>query len=239
MSTTQGGPGNIVKNGIIMYLDVANPNSYVSGSTSWNDLSRGGNTGTLINGPTFNSGNGGSVVFDGVDDYVKGNSIFSALNGTNKLSLSMWINVTDLLSNRILFHIPKNLTASNSQVLIFLRTTGVLDISVNSTGTYCRSITGSVTSNIWTNININFDLSQASSANRIRPYVNGVDVFSVANNPPTSFPVSTGEYWLGEEANGYLAPFKGNISNLILYNRVLTTSEIQQNFNATRYRFGV
>ena len=229
----------IVTDGLVLYLDAANTRSYLSGSTTWNDLSRGGNNGSLINGPTFNSGNGGSIVFDGTNDYVKGDSIFSVLNGTNKLSLSMWINVTDLLSNRILFHIPRNLTASNSQVLIFLRTTGVLDISINSASTFCRSITGSVTSNIWTNININFDLSQALTANKIRPYVNGVDVFSVANNPPTSFPVSTGEYWLGEEANGYLGPFKGNISNLILYNRVLTTSEIQQNFNATRTRFGL
>jgi hypothetical protein len=229
----------IVTDGLVLYLDAANTRSYPGTGTTWADLSRSVNTGTLINGPTFNSGNGGSVAFDGVDDYVKGDSIFSTLNGTNKLSLSMWINVTDLLSNRILFHIPKNLTASNSQVLIFLRTTGVLDISVNSTGIYSRSISGSVTSNVWTNVNINFDLSQASSANRIRPYVNGVDVFSLSNNPSTSFPVSTGEYWLGEEANGYLAPFKGNISNLILYNRVLTTSEILQNYNATKTKFGL
>jgi hypothetical protein len=237
--STVGGGVNIVTNGIVLYLDASNTKSYVSGSTTWNDLTPNLNNGVLTNGPTFNSANGGSVAFDGVDDYVKGDSIFSTLNGTNKLSLSMWVNVTDLLSNRILFHIPKNLTASNSQVLIFLRTTGILDISVNSTGIYSRSISGSVTSNVWTNVNINFDLSQASSANRIRPYVNGVDVFSLSNNPSTSFPVSTGEYWLGEEANGYLAPFKGNISNLILYNRVLTTSEILQNYNATKSRFGL
>ena len=237
--STVGGGVNIVTNGLVLYLDASNTKSYVSGSTTWNDLTPNLNNGVLTNGPTFNSANGGSIVFDGTNDYVKGNDTFSVLNGTNKLSLSMWINVTDLLSNRILFHIPKNLTASNSQVLIFLRTTGVLDISVNSTGIYSRSISGSVTSNVWTNVNINFDLSQASSANRIRPYVNGVDVFSSANNPSTSFPVSTGEYWLGEEANGYLAPFKGNISNLILYNRVLTPSEILQNYNATKSRFGL
>jgi hypothetical protein len=231
--------GGIVTQGLVLDLDAGKRDSYIGVGTTWNDISGNRNNGTLVNGPTFNSDNGGSIVFDGTNDYVKGDSIFSVLNGTNKSSLSMWVNVTDLLSNRILFHIPRDLTASNSQVLIFLRTTGVLDISVNSTGTFCRSISGSVTSNIWTNININFDLSQASSANRIRPYVNGVDVFSVANNPPSAFPTSTGEYWLGEEANGYLVPFKGNISNLILYNRVLTTSEILQNYNATRGRFGL
>lgn len=229
--------GGIVTQGLVLALDAAKRDSYAGVGTTWNDISGNRNNGTLINGPTFNSSNGGSTVFDGTNDYVKGNSIFSVLNGTNKLSLSMWANVTDLLSNRILFHIPRDLTAANSQVLIFLRTTGVLDISVNSTSTFCRSISGSVTSNIWTNININFDLSQTLTQNRIRPYVNGVDVFSVVNNPPTSFPVSTGEYWLGEESNGYLSPFKGNISNLILYNRVLTPTEILQNYNATKGRY--
>jgi len=240
MSTVSGNYyGGIVRQGLLLLLDSAKRDSYVGYGTEWADISRNQYNATLINGPTFNSDNGRSIVFDGTNDYVKGDSIFSVLNGTNKLSLSMWINVTDLLSSRILFHIPKNLTASNSQVLIFLRTTGVLDISVNSASTFCRSISGSVTSNIWTNISINFDLSQATQSNRIRPYVNGIDVFSVSNNPPTSFPVSTGEYWLGEESNGYLNPFKGNISNLILYNRVLTTSEISQNFNAYRSRFGI
>jgi uncharacterized delta-60 repeat protein len=55
----------------VLYLDAANTKSYVSGSTTWNDISRGGNNGTLTNGPTFNSANGGSIVFDGVDDYIQ------------------------------------------------------------------------------------------------------------------------------------------------------------------------
>ncbi len=228
--------GGIVKNGLVLDLDAAKRDSYGGTGTAWNDISGNGNNGILINGPTFNSSNGGSFIFDGTNEHVKGNNTFSTLNGTTKLNISMWIKVTDLLSNRVLFHIPQNLTASNSQVLVFLRTTGVLDISVNSTGTYSRSISGSVTSNVWTNVNINFDLSQ-TTANRIRPYVNGVDVFSSANNPPNSFPVSSGEYWLGEESNGYLDPFKGNISNLTLYNRSLSVSEILQNYNAQKGRY--
>jgi hypothetical protein len=64
----------IVTDGLVLYLDAANTKSYVSGSTTWNDISRGGNNGTLVNGPTFNRGNGGSIEFDGVDDYVTTNS---------------------------------------------------------------------------------------------------------------------------------------------------------------------
>ena len=71
MSTLQGGPGNIVTNGLVLYLDAANTLSYTSGYTVWNDLSGNNNNGTLVDGPTFSSGNAGSIVFDGVDDYVK------------------------------------------------------------------------------------------------------------------------------------------------------------------------
>ena len=59
-----------VIDGLVLYMDAANSKSYVSGSTTWNDISRGGNIGTLLNGPTFNSSNSGNIVFDGTDDYV-------------------------------------------------------------------------------------------------------------------------------------------------------------------------
>jgi hypothetical protein len=59
----------IVTDGLVLALDAGNVKSYASGSTTWLDKSGRGNNGTLINGPTFNSGNGGSIVFDGVDDY--------------------------------------------------------------------------------------------------------------------------------------------------------------------------
>jgi hypothetical protein len=80
----------IITEGLVLYLDAANTRSYVSGSTTWNDISRSGNNGTLINGPTFNSGNGGSIVFDGVNDYVALGNNFQ--NGP--LTILTWINTT-------------------------------------------------------------------------------------------------------------------------------------------------
>ena len=80
----------IVTNGLILYLDAANANSFVSGSTIWNDLSRGGYNGVLTNGPTFNSGNGGSIVFDGINDYISiagGGGLSGASNGT----IDIWV----------------------------------------------------------------------------------------------------------------------------------------------------
>jgi hypothetical protein len=60
----------IVTDGLVLALDAGNTKSYTSGSTTWFDKSGFGNNGTLTNGPTFSSANGGSIVFDGVNDYV-------------------------------------------------------------------------------------------------------------------------------------------------------------------------
>ena len=59
----------IVTDGLVFYVDAANENSYPGSGTTWTDLV-GGNNGTLTNGPTFDSGNGGSIVFDGTNDKV-------------------------------------------------------------------------------------------------------------------------------------------------------------------------
>jgi hypothetical protein len=58
----------IVTDGLVLYLDAANSKSYVSGSTTWSDLSRGGNNGTLTNGPTYSSAKGGIIILDGSND---------------------------------------------------------------------------------------------------------------------------------------------------------------------------
>lgn len=158
-----------------------------------------------------------SLSFDGNIDYLNGASTFSELDGGTQFTLSMWIKPTSLSSNRMIFHIPRNTTANNSQVLVFLRTSGQLDISVSTTATYCRSTTGAITSGVWQHLLIAFDLSQATN-NKIRPFVNGVDVFSVANNPPTTFPTSSGAIYLGEEANGFTNPFYGEMDEVSLWN---------------------
>jgi hypothetical protein len=61
-----GGP-DIITDGLVLYLDAANTKSYIGSGTTWKDLSRNSNDGTLTNGPTFDSGNSGSIVFDGVE----------------------------------------------------------------------------------------------------------------------------------------------------------------------------
>ena len=70
----RNGP-KIVTDGLVLCLDAAIGKSYPGSGTSWTDLSGNGNNGTLVNGPTFSSANGGSIVLDGVNDYISTTSI--------------------------------------------------------------------------------------------------------------------------------------------------------------------
>ena len=60
----------IVTDGLVFCVDAGDKMSYPGAGTTWTDLSKNRNNGTLTNGPTFDSANGGSIVFDGTDDYV-------------------------------------------------------------------------------------------------------------------------------------------------------------------------
>ena len=62
---------DLVQNGLVLALDASDRNSYPGSGTTWRDMSGNSNNGTLTNGPTFNSANGGSIVFDGSDDYAQ------------------------------------------------------------------------------------------------------------------------------------------------------------------------
>ena len=62
---------SIPTNGLQLYLDAGNASSYPGSGTSWTDLSSNGRNGTLTNGPTYSSADGGSIVFDGSNDYVQ------------------------------------------------------------------------------------------------------------------------------------------------------------------------
>ena len=91
---------NIIEDGLVLYLDVANKKSYPGTGTDWFDISGNGNTGALTNGPTFDSANAGSIVFDGVDDYVLINPKPERLtgirlgDGTLPWMVNAWIKTT-------------------------------------------------------------------------------------------------------------------------------------------------
>jgi hypothetical protein len=77
-----------ITDGLVLCLDAANPKSYPGSGTIWTDLSGNGNNGTLVNGVGYNSGNLGSLVFDGVDDVINLSSSSSIQNLTTNFTIS-------------------------------------------------------------------------------------------------------------------------------------------------------
>ena len=78
----------VVTSGLVLCLDAGNGKSFVSGSSTWFDLSRNGNNGTLTNGPTYNTASGGSIVFDGIDDHIYLGDVLDL--GTSDLTINVW-----------------------------------------------------------------------------------------------------------------------------------------------------
>jgi hypothetical protein len=228
MSTLNGGPGNIVTNGLVLYLDAANYLSYVSGSTTWRDISSSNLSGSLINGPTFSSGNGGSIVFDGTNDYVDcGNTI----NLTSAISIVTWIRKTTKTPRNIYEGVVDkgrdNYGAWSLNVdEVPLRVTFKCKIAgVN------RSIitTSDFSDNTWMQVAGTFNGSTLAI------YQN-----SILNNSASyagSIGTNSESIRIGAANDGYY--FLGNIASTQIYNRALTSDEILQNYNSTKARFGL
>ena len=94
MSSTEGGPNTII-DGLLLYVDAANPKSYVSGSSVCKDQTFNQNDG-ILNGTTFSSANNGFFVFDGTDDTINfgdNESINNVVLGDNPIfTFELWIN---------------------------------------------------------------------------------------------------------------------------------------------------
>jgi hypothetical protein len=238
--STVGGGVNIVTNGLVLYLDASNTKSYISGSTIWNDVSRSGNNGTLTNGPTFNSANGGSIVFDGVDDYVNQttyntNEIIPATS--NNFSIDIWFRMTSNPTDTG-FLVPGLFGVGGGSTNTFQYISfGPLPSRVLKLRWFDGTQNGK-TSNTILNLNQWYNITCSVSSGVILFYINSVVESSYTGNNLTNRTNVTVPplYQLGDS---YYGKFTGNISNVKIYNRALSASEVLQNYNATKSRFGL
>jgi hypothetical protein len=218
---------SINEEGLVLALDAADRNSYIGSGTSWKDLSGNSYNGTLTNGPTFNSSNGGSIVFDGTDDNVQlGNA--SNFISADAITVNCWIktNVTEVYKK-----IFVTVTAGTQSI------TGVYFSLGPSPYNYYFGINGvqqaTSTSNLSTtqynNICGTYDKSN------IKLYLNGVLLATTAYT--TSISTSGIGRISGYDNGGEI--WNGNISSVMIYNRALTATEVLQNYNATKSRFGL
>ena len=214
----------VVTNGLVLQLDAGNSKSYPGSGTTWTDLSGRGNTGTLVNGVGYNSGNLGSLVFDGTNDYVSG-----SIPTLSSWSMTLWYRSTDITS-QLVFYPFSGTTGANG-----LGFGGTLDASTNNRWYFfdganvLSSANTVITTNVW------YNLVVTKSSTTYNLYTNGSLSLS-----GSGVDLSLTQYNLGRRSDGggqfYV---KGNIANTQIYNRALTAAEVQQNFNATRSRYSI
>ena len=249
---------HIVTDGLVLALDAANPTSYVSGSTTWSDLSGNGFSGTLVNGPTFSTDGGGSIVLDGSNDYITiNNSVTSQILSPSVATFTMWLRANDTFSNGNQCSIISrgNYNTSGGYFIHLIKSSGncyvLAQFSYSTTNSYSFNSTTWVTIDwgIWNQITV-------SVGDNIILYVNGIQKSSatrlvssiiygngtINTNGDTNIVLCSSLSYaptLDQGSGGTWRPYNGNTSTFTLYNRILTPQEILQNYNATKTRFGL
>ena len=244
MSTVQGswrGP-NIVKDGLLIYLDPSSPNSYyqLQLGTTLKDISGNGNNGSLVNSPTFSTTVNGMFTFNGTNQYINcGNT--SPLQITVGTA-SAWIRATSGNSSFRGIVTKQNawgLFLINNVLAAFdwgnyLATCPSCDINAG-----IRSTGINLGTNTWTHVAMTFNQTIGTVLpgppnNNVVIYVNGLPVLTTTTlhfdhtaSIQFAWANFTGQYMVGSIAQG------------MVYNKVLTSTEVLQNFNATRSRFGI
>ena len=219
----------IVTDGLVFCVDAANKRSYPGAGTTWTDLTANKNNGTLTNGPTFDSANAGSIVFDGTNDYVEvqGNyHLFSAL------TISCWFKLTNNMSAGVN---PSSVGAGriwgkgNDLELRFSMDTGRLFGDLGGTANL-SSTQNSWLNTVWYNLVVVLDTTTSTSSMYIQSKLDSTgSVGSISDQ--------TANMQIGKSASGLDPYMSGKISNFSIYNRVLTPDEIRQNYLATKGRY--
>jgi hypothetical protein len=202
---------SVVRDGLVLYLDAANPKSYPGTGTTVFDL-KGAVNSTLYNGVSFDSSNKGSFSFDGINDYTQINVSTSAgsiafwyyYNGTNIQSLIMG-NSSSMLYN-----------GGGAGTIHWFNWSGDYSF-VTNIGSTAR----------WIYITLTY---ASNTVNNF--YVNDVLLYS-----STSYVINKGGVY--NVAGNFYNPQNCKIALIKTYNKALTLNEIKQNFNATRGRYGI
>lgn len=217
----------IVTSGLVLQLDAANRNSYPTTGTTWTDLSGRNNNGTLI---STNYGNnfGGNISFSGtLTSYITTTNNGSLTFGSGDFSVECWFNTNGVsqTNNAALVCVNAIASANNWQ---FSFSTNILSYFYNSISSVAT--TYSATTSGWTHLL----LTRIGVTTRI--YINGV--FNVSTNAATSTYSDISGFKLGQN-RGSNAFYNGAISIVRAYNIGLSPSEVLQNYNALKTRFGL
>ena len=214
---------NIVTNGLVLNIDPSKNTSYSGIGNTIYDLSGFGNTGTLINGPTFSASNSGSIVLDGTNDYITFNNAYASSFGiTSNATLSIWAKITrkNQYTSFVGFYNPA--AGNRSDFGIDVTSSNTIRLWKNDS----QADTGvSFINNKWTNFVISSDsLTVKLYRDTVLLYTGNVSG-AINNNRM----LAIGYNWD--------VMINASVSQALLYNKTLSQQEIQQNYNAIKNRF--
>ena len=217
----------IVEDGLVFCVDAASKRSYPGAGTTWTDLTANKNNMTLYNSPTFTTENGGAVVFDGTNDYAQNINTNFAQTSNFTAETSLKLNVDLNAGTWVIF---STYDGSNGYQFVWASSSfyfyrgGIQLTTVSLSSTFFSGdILNLVT--VWDNSNIN----------NCSIYINNEDKTDTRN----STSASNGTDPLTFNRRGDLMSFpRGHDMYLFrFYNRALSSAEILQNYNATKWRF--
>ena len=224
--------GPIITDGLILHLDAGDSSSYPGSGTTWTDLSGNGNNGTLTNGPTYSSPYGGAIVFDGNNDFVTtGNQLDPDADGLFADASSAW-SVTSWFNSDTVAAGDRAITGKGGGTggaATYVTYQNSSNLNVRLRGGTITTVS-SISANTWYQVTVTWDGTTSKS------YLNGVFATNIAVGTASK---QTNNFCIGASASGGLAFFNGKISSTLVYSKALTASEITQNYNSLRGRYGL
>ena len=219
-----GGP-NAIQDGLVLVLDASDRNSYVSGSTTWYDLSGNNRTFTIVNSATF-GGNYIELPGSGSRIQLVENFDWSAIPFT----LSSWINMTDQTYPSVYDLIQ----AGNGHLSLNAASTPNLDIRITAGGGVSVVSGGTILLNQW------YNLVATREGNNYKLYING-SLVGTGTSSVLVYDANMKGVNIGysPDVDAVTRTMNGKIGNAQIYNRALSATEIEQNYNATKTRFGL
>jgi hypothetical protein len=226
------GGSNVVTNGLVLALDAANTKSYPGSGTTWNDLSGNNNSGSLVNGPTFDSGNGGSIFTDGTNDYIS-SPYFG--NTTDSFTFAAWFKNDNYSEDKFLLARGRDGSGNGWSLHIKIFTTGLSVSAVVTTSGGATQFSATGTSTLA--LNSWYYLTGVWTAGvSIKHYVNGI-LEATTNTSTTNLRTSTDGWVIGSLTTTNFTSGYNAIAQV--YTRVLSDAEVLQNYNAQKSRFNL
>lgn len=211
----------IVTDGLVLCLDAANPKSYTGSGTNWSDLSGNDNNGELYNGATFDSNKLGSILLDGVNDYVE--SFLHIADNNFDYTINIVFNITAFTGGDMRLFGASSGSSTRLAFGFVLQTFRLwLQSSWNNTNLICETDT-------------DYSLVIVHTGTTTLLYVNGILNSTIPNKTSFFNTIGLGVPYLSIHGTY----FNGNIYQISIYNRAITSKEVLQNYNATKGRFGL